>query len=832
LAAPLRTLASLRTPNGIALLASAWSDGDAGLSRWYEESLRSFLDGQPSEETRASYATSLRGFFEYVSRSRSLRGERVMLVAPHDVMESDVVGFARQLEKGGWIPSPELILDDVESRVASTIEAMFVQNNGPSTLPAIAERLAAQGISIESDQLAKLLGALCRKGAVTRRPRWRDPVYDDGSGKRRRRKAADSVPVSALKYGPPAPSKPFTAGTIFTRLVAISSFFGRVMEPKNIRGVDPPVRINPASRVLREAKKVSGSESRARTEAVKSTVEDLRLLREVVTSVPGPSAIVRQRDQLAIELLASMGIRVAELVGAKRSDLAWAETDGQKHLVLTIRRKGNKLARLRVPETAQVALETYDELLRTSDRKPDWITIALSPEAPVVHSIGRWGFASTSVDKRVEDEKEARFRTRKGRGATHPALYPMTTNGIREMFHRYTDKAVALRDPEERAKIPDDAARAVLRRHLHPHGLRHLYTQILLESGVQPRIVAAELGHVDERTVLRVYAPPVDTTKLDFGPLVAAAMGSAGVPRTTRAPAFAVERTDTMPTDHRAFEEPPVVRAVGGGLGEQATFPPAPLWAYDQPPVVVSANDERALIDEGRAPREAVGAGHLPRVMAEDRFATGLFSLLPYQVLEMRGQMVANAPPPAPRLIVPMICADLDVNQVRVAGGRFEAVKSEVCATKEDHHFFDRWSIYLVFEAHQLAARMADSGMSWLKFKDPEPDRKGDESAADWAQRIRSSYARAHDLEDGILYFMKRRRGLPPDPMQLFVPNASSTHTVGLNERRVKLLKEATAEVNAGRPLNLQRLFLAVFLPWESSFTDLRRAIVALLRSP
>jgi integrase len=48
---------------------------------------------------------------------------------------------------------------------------------------------------------------------------------------------------------------------------------------------------------------------------------------------------------------------------------------------------------------------------------------------------------------------------------------------------------------------------------LTPHGLRHTYATLLVESGVPDRVIADQLGHRDTRFTASVYVHPPQATR-------------------------------------------------------------------------------------------------------------------------------------------------------------------------------------------------------------------------------------------------------------------------------------------------------------------------------
>lgn len=837
----LALLADLRAGRGIDALAAAWAGGNPGAARWYAESLRAYLGGLSSQDTAQKAQGTLAFFFAWVSEARARReGTTPRLLSPDEVLESDVKAWVTWLREGGSWVVPAFADGPLAQAVVQVLED---HGRGASSLDwtRVHALVKAQGVAMPRDagEFTALLGDLTRRKFIGRTPKLTDVRILGDDGNKRRLRPGETPPPDAFSYFAVKAKGEAAPATLAARLSTVSALFRELLRPKNIRGVACPVSVNPASFALEKASRAKMSEERPRAVARKSTPADLALLRALIAEAPGRTDVIRCRDSLLVDLLYTMGLRLSEATGARLGDLHEAAAEGGTRLALRVHRKGGKAQVLPVSDAVRSSLEAYHQALRSSAREPSFVDVALSPGAPLLQGICAWGKASELVAERVARARAGAARGPKAQRQVHPALVPMTTQGVERVFHRYIDVAVqAIAEGPAR-----EAAHAQLALRLHPHGLRHLFAQVSLEGGMGLREVAAQMGHDGIGTLERHYAPEVDTMRFDYRPLLEQALGGPvpwappraaessrkPAPRAASPSSHATappegpaaelpQRPRQVPSEGAALVEARPGRVRGDALpatsgrapetihalGEQgraSVFLPSPAWAYQTAPLLLDDRQVKDLLDRDvPPPREAVSAYGLPSALREEALLfSGLLSLLPYRVLEVapgEGSLRVNGAPQG-RLFVPVPCltrSEGDVGElVRLGETTLDPARGEA------RRALARWWAYLLSAGRMLQLRLSGNP-SWLPFAAEEPEWNGPtESLGAWRARMHRRYLRAHDVQQGIGGFLETHGRHWPDALDAPQVRAFEAASGTLRPNPDELYGVALAELSIGR---------------------------------
>ena len=518
---------------GIIALAKLWADRGSSqgakwqedASRWYRESLASWLGTKfASRHTRESYRATLLHFFDFVTRLHARISQSSPLthpiLAPHEVRESDVEAYAEFLRIGGTFVQPEMERDKTDQSLVIAITRGKASLGRPVSIEEVLLFYRrVEGAPVADDpSLYKRLRDLARKNAIDSIPRWRDPFWPDPeTGILRPPHPFEKIPPTWFKYLPIANAgKIPSPATIAQRLSAVSSFFQHLLAEKpGLLGMRSPVVGNPVADQLKKASSRAKQQRPSRTNARKTTSSDLHLLVRLISD-SGQPQLIAARDRFVVTLLHGMGLRVSELCGAINNDVVFEQDDSGHNIhVLTVTGKGEKVRRLAMPARAQAAWEDYRYAILRSQKTDAWKVRATLADAPLVGAVARKGFTLI----------------------VRPDKASMEPGSIREIFRRYIALAlVGVRalfagtklEDRSQAAVRDAVAawigteyaayarmadaernekiRVALTLRLHPHGLRHLFTEQGLASGIPIHVMSALLGHENVGTTM-VYAP-------------------------------------------------------------------------------------------------------------------------------------------------------------------------------------------------------------------------------------------------------------------------------------------------------------------------------------
>lgn len=608
-----------RDSPAILTLSRIWADRGAGQGakwqedafKWYQESLSSWLGWKfPSKSTRDSYRSTLLHFFDFVTRLHARIGATSPLthpiLAPHEVRESDVEAYVKFLKDGGTFVQPEMERDKTDQCLMTAVaRAREAAGRPVSVSEVLLFYRRIDGAPVTDDEsIGKRLRDLARKNVIDSTPRWRDAfVKDEVTGKLRKPHPFEVIHPDAFKYLPVVSSGRIPSpATIAQRLSAVSSFFQHlVAEKPGLLGMKSPVVGNPVSDQLKKASSRAKQQRPTRTNARKTTINDFHLLMRLIERSGHPE-LISARDRLVMWLLQGMGLRVSELCGIRNHDITIEQNDkGQNLQILSVTGKGEKVRRLAMPARVVSAWEFYRYALLNSKKSDAWKTRATLSTAPLVSAVARKGF------------------TLRARPSIDGENLPMEPGSIREIFRRYIE--IALDDPSQGIQEavtawigPESAVyarlnpterraqiHASLSARLHPHGLRHLFTQQGLASGLPIHIMSALLGHENVATTM-VYAPEQRTEHIRLDDIADSAM------------AYIAPVTAAMvPAEPAPAPQAPPAPQVPPKPAQSAQPPQAPPKAPQAP----QAPSKPAQQPRQPAARPAQGAESPPRVRVD-----------------------------------------------------------------------------------------------------------------------------------------------------------------------------------------------------------------------
>lgn len=495
-------------------LAQAWGEGDDRAVAWYRESLRAWL-GSSSPRSQETARQVVAFFFAWfgVHYAGSVEGSRLM--APSSVQGSDVDAWARYLEGGGSWVVPAFAGDDLDRRVVQALE-----NAGEGARISGPELFVTLGSPEAPEAFAARLSRLAARRQVDRRPKRSEVEVDDGEGGKRPLRPGEAYPDEVATFAAVPSRRRPAPGSVYARLSVLAGLFRAIMAPKNLPG-EAPVRANPASATLVRWKSRRASEETQRSERRKTTRADLELLRAIVERGSRRRGAVQARDRLLVEVLATMGLRVSEVCGARRGDLVTLQGPEGSRPGLRVRRKGGKAQELPLSTNVAEALGALETAIDQSARTPEVRELLRSPAAPLVPALGRWGLASVAAERRSQRVREGRAQGGATSREIAPALVPLGRAGAERVLDRYAREAARQAPEGEQTRVL-----ASLRERWHPHGLRHLFAELAVDGGVPLRVVSEFLGHESTGQLERRYARRPDLAKFDFAPLIAAATRS------------------------------------------------------------------------------------------------------------------------------------------------------------------------------------------------------------------------------------------------------------------------------------------------------------------
>lgn len=591
-----------RTELTLSRILRAWvrvPQGDA-----YGRALVEYLRSIQNRETLRAYAYGILEFFEYAEA----RTRRFPL--PSEVSRADAAQYASWLLERTVGLEHERLRHDPERQLDLHIyEAVARQPDATAdeirsallAVPAL-QTVATQGgrtarvlrVDLEPGGLAKRLGCLVDRKTLTRAP----TIEEIRSGKVRIpdwTPAMQSqvgftyeVPPGIFRYRTPTQAGDLgrRASTVALRLSALSAYWRRLTVADVGRAPlltvdvwhDPLTRLRGQSKNQQRATRAERApdprlyarllattyyRSHGEEQALAAAEQAMRGIAVTATARALASlADLRDRTVLLVMLQAG-GPRANELSRLRRLDY--------ENGLLTIRGKGDKVRRVRVPPAAQEAIRELDTKIRRlvehGERHRGVASIAslLDPTAPLLPPVGRWG---SHAHRRREE--------------------PLTRQGF----------AMMLRRRAARAGISEqDLVR------IHPHAMRRLFARMSLGAGTPLNEVQAMIGHESGSTTLQyaeVYAEDAVARAFEAPP-------AATVPAPPPPPAPSTRPTvTTLPAPareviRRPLPKPPVVRSKA---------PPAP------PPTAPEAVSAPAMTKvtevAPESPGPLIGHGELP----------------------------------------------------------------------------------------------------------------------------------------------------------------------------------------------------------------------------
>lgn len=534
-------------------IGRAWRHEPRG--QLFTQALLDFFRSLSSSDTLRSYAFSVLQFWSWYQQ------EHGRFPTPDNVSRADAVEFDRWLRVHP-APLTKWRLEHDPARRMDLAIYQFVQGNPGTDIEAIRQQLGrfteftsyhegkrylAIEVPPKAGGLNRHLACLTKLHTLRRTPTMEQLRRETGH-------IVFSVPEGDFRYFIPvvaAPEGAERASTIATRLSALSSLWSYMMRSgENIAGrAEPLLRFNiwveplklaqaqaPSHREVTRARKTPNLELFLRLLATTFLRTHGRLgayaaAQAAFWGEPLPPATISVlpsfkdlRDRALLLLMAQTGARSREIHQLKRSSLAAGDP-----AVLTILGKRGKKRAIGLPPVVGEALRELDDKIRfLAEHQLRYSSTEraiglLEPSAPLLPAVAYWGVNAGQPE----------------RGLTRP--------GISKVLLRR-----ALRAGIE----PDspDFARA------HPHGLRHLFAKIALET-TPPHRVRAIMGHASLATTGR-YAE-----EREPGLLVAEAFRGAVAP--SGAPAFTPTRVVigpepepqdvavSAPTPRRTAPEPP-----------------------------------------------------------------------------------------------------------------------------------------------------------------------------------------------------------------------------------------------------------------------------------
>lgn len=370
------------------------------------------------------------------------------------------------------------------------------------------------------------------------------------------------------------PRVAMATGSVVTHLSALSAVWSEMARPASPD--EPPMAFNPWKSLYADWRWTLEREhenARARGENRCMTTPLAMAMQNACIG----TKLENRRDMLAITLLLYLGLRAEELAGLLRSDLR----DQAGNLTVNVLGKGNKVRNLPLGaierdaltlltgKLEEEALETNldDEGRRVPTYRARYCRALLSPDAPLVPSLVKWGCFLNDGKRGTDPEKDAREC--------------LDTSGVRALVEKIAERA--------RVKvIATDEIRGFTeaeRTRVHPHAFRHYAATAARESGLDLTEIKLMLGHESVSTTENYIAVPAQLS-MAFSAAVYQQLHRRGP--LTQEDLLKARRTSLSPLEdptiiewHPDVKTPTALRITPlSPPARQATYA-APVWAYD-----------------------------------------------------------------------------------------------------------------------------------------------------------------------------------------------------------------------------------------------------------
>lgn len=503
-----------RTELTLTRIGDAWRSAVRG--REFTEALVDFLRQHRNPHTLRSYSFSVLEFFGWFEK------ERGFIATPDHIRRGDAVSYEKWLRERRFGLRIEQLHADPSRRLDAAIYRFVEQHPGAG----LREIAAAVGRAPD-EALAHRLACLVRVKTLVRSPsiaqiRRREVDVGIPASAASRTGIDFPVPLGVFRYGVPQQeqSEAERASTVATRLSALSSLWDYLMQTgDNVGSGVPLLRVNVFKPLLRQAQRQAPTHQRAsrqaktpglslferllattyarrfKGEALRMAASQMRPGQiEPPQPAPGRDTYSDLRDRAMMLVLGQTGVRAEELGRLQRRDVAGDPP------VITVRGKGGNKRQIRLPSASHQSLRDLEAKLRKmaahqaryhqSNRAAE----LLAPGAPLLPAVAHWGANAGAEPSR-------------GLGRS----------GIAMMLRRRAVQAGIQPGTDEFARI-------------HPHGLRHLFAKVAIESGTAVNVVQAVMGHQRGSTTLK-YMEEHEPTALIAAGFAAPSRSPAGPER-------------------------------------------------------------------------------------------------------------------------------------------------------------------------------------------------------------------------------------------------------------------------------------------------------------
>ena len=626
-----------RTGLEIKRITDAWRTKANGAR--FTEALVTFLGSKPNKGTQRVYGFAITEFFNWY------RGIRGFYPTPNEVKRSEAALYVKWLRERGlglddarlaqdpdrqmdleiykFIKSrPECRISEIRqmllrdprftTRIEYTIRGtkqlatVLTIEAGEPRGDALQEFIDLNGHKPDS-ALDLRLACLCMHNLLRRTPtiaQIREHQVDIGISNYEQAQITFRVDPEIFRYF----ANEYTekkggdrAGTIATKLAALSSFWGYLVKStaENMAGYDQLLQFNIWRDALQDVRATAINRAKAHRESATPDRElFIRVLSSTFVRSHGKDAIATAeaalegadvsefavamptiydlRDRAILIFCYWTGIRAEELGSLRRTELDF------KTGLLPITGKGDQTRIIRVADPALRAVEDFQVVLaERAGAKGAYLfsKFLADPEAPLFPPLKLWGRAARITPTRPEDL---------------PGISP---SGLARMLHERAGQ-VGIEEGS------DDYYR------VHPHGLRHLAALEANRRGVDVATIQATLGHGSLSTTgiyLEVRDPMRRSLQPDQPP-----------PRKEReVPTFEAEAEVTGEASS-AGVRPTVVTEAGKRLGaaaqaseRKAETPKAPPPAAEKPKRRVVSGEQPKARDVATAAAEAAKAARI-----------------------------------------------------------------------------------------------------------------------------------------------------------------------------------------------------------------------------
>lgn len=474
---------------------------------FYKNALLSWLTNKKGT-TRRSYIGTLVYFFDFVSRKRSDGGERLRLIAPHQLRQDDVDAYVAHLRRPGL--SPEELTDPSERTVFEWMlhelaskedimsfeaeKGMAAEGIDPIFPPYVPQRGFLASPKKGYNNFDYIVASLCRKRLLVKEVKPRDRGKEEKSYKIRLAKTKPANEVS----------------TQVQRLAALSSFWvhllssnklGMSRRPSALEPVDPWKE--PAAVLLKNK-----PEDQIRKMARKMSKADLqhamgRLARQVMKQddgFVGLRNVLSARDELAVYFFVSTGLRRSEGMMARIENAKPFGQDSGLLLLSGIRKKGRSQdEQVFVPDTVSgLRSRMFDLMEQFVKDTPSYLKHAKASgmdEEQYKMTAKRRGYFESRFSIALKNRDKGPIVPALGRwgNAIGKAAYKGAAEGILmpgDDFVQVPMDGRSLLARMQRLSVKEEQ-----KNKYHPHALRHLSVMLAEGVGDNAALGQAIAGH-------------------------------------------------------------------------------------------------------------------------------------------------------------------------------------------------------------------------------------------------------------------------------------------------------------------------------------------------